>query len=149
VDALYLFRHSVYGDVEIRYSLRSLAKYAPYIRKVWIFGDWPAFLSDDASVIEHVPHSYVTRSGSFRTPVSNAFLMLYLSSLIPELDSEYLRFSDDYHCGERTICSGGWATRVTISRRTRRRTSAAVGSSKRIANSATSSPKTAGTGCWE
>jgi hypothetical protein len=42
VDALYLFRHSVYGDVEIRYSLRALAKHAPYIRKVWIFGDRPA-----------------------------------------------------------------------------------------------------------
>jgi hypothetical protein len=96
VDALYLFRHSVHGDVEIRYSLRSLAKFAPYIRKVWIFGDRPAFLSDDTSLIEHVPHSYITRSGSFRTPVTNFFLMLYLSSLIPDLDHEYLFFCDDF-----------------------------------------------------
>ena len=96
MDALYLFRHSVYGDVEIRYSLRSVAKYAPYIRKVWIFGDRPAFLSDDSSMIEHVPHSYITRTGSFRTPVTNFFLLLYLSSLIPDLDHEYLFFSDDF-----------------------------------------------------
>lgn len=96
MDALYLFRHSVHQDVEIRYSLRSLAKHAPYIRKVWIFGDRPAFLSDDTTRIEHVPHEYVARVGDFRTPVTNYFLMLYLSSLIPDLDHEYLRFSDDY-----------------------------------------------------
>jgi hypothetical protein len=71
--------------------------YAPYIRKVWVFGDRPAFLSDDASVIEHVPHSYITRSGSFRTPVTNFFLLLYLSSLIPDLDHEYLFFCDDFY----------------------------------------------------
>ncbi len=97
MDALYLFRHSVYGDVEIRYSLRSVAKYAPYIRKVWIFGDRPAFLSEETSLIEHVPHSYVTRSGNFRTPVTNFFLLLYLSSLIPDLDHEYLFFSVSAH----------------------------------------------------
>ena len=56
MDALYFFRHSVYGDVEIRYSLRSLNKYAPYIRKVWIFGDRPAFLSEEPFLIRHAPH---------------------------------------------------------------------------------------------
>jgi hypothetical protein len=102
MDALYLFRHSVYGDVEIRYSLRSLAKHAPYIRKVWIFGDRPAFLSEDTRLIEHVPHEYVARVGNFRTPVTNFFLMLYLSSLIPDLAHEYLQFSDDTSCCGRT-----------------------------------------------
>jgi hypothetical protein len=97
MDARYVFRHSVHGDVEIRYSLRSVAEYAPYIRKVWIFGDRLAFLSDDTSFVEHVPHSYITRSGSFRTPVTNFFLLLYLSSLIPDLDHEYLFFCDDFY----------------------------------------------------
>lgn len=96
MDALYLFRHSVHGDVEIRYSLRSLEKYAPYVRKVWIFGDRPEFLSDDTARVQHVPHEYVTRVGNFRTPVTNFFLMLYLSSLIPDLDHEYLLFCDDF-----------------------------------------------------
>jgi hypothetical protein len=27
MDALYVFRHSIHGDVEIRYSLRSLASW--------------------------------------------------------------------------------------------------------------------------
>ena len=57
MDALYLLRHSPNEDFEIRYSLRSLAKHAPHIGKVWIFGDRPAFLTDDTSIAEHVPHN--------------------------------------------------------------------------------------------
>ncbi len=78
MDALYVFRHSVYGDVEIRYSLRSVAKHAPYIRRVWIFGDRLGFTSDDPSLIEQIPHSYISRSGSFNTPVTSFFLLLYV-----------------------------------------------------------------------
>ena len=96
MDALYLFCHSVHGDVEIRYSLRSLDKYAPYIRKVWIFCDRPEFLTDDASLIQHVPHEYAARVGNFRTPVTNLFLQIFLSSLIPNLDHDYLLFCDDF-----------------------------------------------------
>jgi hypothetical protein len=75
MDALYVFRHSVHGDPEIRNSFRSVANYAPNIPKVWILGDRPAFLSDETSLIEHVPHSYITRSGSFRRPVISFFLL--------------------------------------------------------------------------
>jgi len=96
MDALYVFHHSVHRDLEIRYSLRSIQEYAPYIRKVWIFGDRPAFLSDDPALIQHVPHSYVTRIGHFRAPVTNFFQLLFLSSLIPDLDFEYLWFCDDF-----------------------------------------------------
>lgn len=96
MDALYLFRHSIYSDVEIRYSLRSLARHAPFIRKVWIFGDRPEFLTDDTTVVQHVPHEYIARAGHFRAPVTNFFLLMYLSSLIPDLDHEYLLFCDDY-----------------------------------------------------
>lgn len=96
MDALYLFRHSSFGDEELRYSLRSLRRHAPYIRKVWVFGDRPAFLSGDQSVIEHVPHSAIARIGDFPGPVTNFFQLIFLSSLIPELDPEYLRFSDDF-----------------------------------------------------
>ena len=59
MDALYVFKHSVHDDFEIRYSLRSIEKYAPYIRKVWIYGDKPSFIAEDTSLIEHIrmkPH---------------------------------------------------------------------------------------------
>lgn len=96
MDAVYLFRHSVFDDQEIRYSLRSIQKHLPCIRKVWIFGDRPAFLSDDTSIVEHVPQSAIARIADFPTPVTNFFHMMFLSSLIPELDAEYLLFCDDF-----------------------------------------------------
>ncbi|TVS20666.1 MAG: hypothetical protein EA424_02815, partial [Planctomycetaceae bacterium] len=40
----------------------------------WIFGDRPEFLSDETSLVQHVPHEYVTRVGKFRMPVTNFFL---------------------------------------------------------------------------
>ncbi len=51
---------------------------------------------DALYLFQHSVHADVARVGHFRTPVTNFFLLLYLSSLIPDLDHEYLRFSDDY-----------------------------------------------------
>jgi len=96
MDALFFFRHSDHEDAELRYALRGIAKHAPWIRKVWIFGDRPEFLSSDRSLIEHVPHEYVARIGKYRTPVTNFFLMFYLAYHIPELDPEILWFCDDF-----------------------------------------------------
>ena len=96
MDALYVFKHSPYDDFEIRHSLRSLDQFAPYIKKVWIYGDKPSFLSDDTSLVEHVPHEATSRVLGVKTPVTNMFLLLFLSSLIPELSFEYLFFSDDF-----------------------------------------------------
>jgi len=95
MDALFFLRHSVHEDFEIQHTLRGIAKYMPWIRKVWIFGDRPRFLSNDQTIIEHVPHEYLARIGRYRTPVTNSFIMGFLSSLIPDLDEEFLRFSDD------------------------------------------------------
>ncbi len=96
IDIVYLFRHSTNGDEEIRYSLRSVAKHLPFIRKVWIFGDRPEFISSDKSLIEHVPHAYLVPLFGFRTPVRSDFLMQFLASLIPELAPDFVRFADDY-----------------------------------------------------
>ena len=35
MDALYFLRHSRSADLEIRYSLRALARHLPGVRKVW------------------------------------------------------------------------------------------------------------------
>ena len=97
MDAVYIFRHSPFHDFEIRYSLRSLARYAPYIRKVWIFGDKPRFLSNDKTLIQHVPHEYTARVVGVQTPVTDFSMLMVLASLIPELGFEYLQWSDDHY----------------------------------------------------
>src|SRR5205814_4569364 len=85
LDIVYLFRHSKHGDREIRFSLRSVARHLPFIRKVWIFGDRPDFLSDDRAIVEHVPHEYIAPLLGCRIPVRNDFFLLALASLLPEL----------------------------------------------------------------
>jgi len=96
MDVLYLYKHSENDDFEIRHSLRSIAQHAPYIRKVWIYGDKPAFLTDDKSLVEHIPdNEYLARVLGIHPPITNTFLLLFLSSLIPDLSSEYLFFADD------------------------------------------------------
>jgi hypothetical protein len=97
MDALYLFRHGANDDFEVRHSLRSIDMHAPYIRKVWIFGDRPSFISDDVRIIEQVPQEYLARILGVKTPVANFFLLNFLASLIPDLAFEYLRFSDDFY----------------------------------------------------
>jgi len=96
MDIVYIFKHSPNQDLEIRHSLRSVERHAPYVRKVWIFGDRPAFISDDTSLIEHVAHEQITRAvPEMRLPVVNHFMSIVLSSMIPALSFEYLLFSDD------------------------------------------------------
>ncbi|MGA3066469.1 MAG: hypothetical protein ABSF29_06435 [Tepidisphaeraceae bacterium] len=96
MDALYIYKHSEHDDFEIRHSLRSIELHAPYFRKIWIYGDRPKFLSDDTSLIEHVPHSATAAIVGAKTPVANYFLLIFLSSLIPDLFFEYVLFSDDF-----------------------------------------------------
>ena len=96
VDIVYLFCHSRQGDEEIRYSLRSVAANLDCIRKVWIFGNRPQWLTDDRSLVEHVPHGYIAPLFGYQEPVRNDFLMLFLASLIPGVQFDFLRFSDDY-----------------------------------------------------
>lgn len=96
IDILYVFAHSPHGDEELRYSLRSVALGAPWVRKVWVFGDRPAWLSDDTNLVEHVPHEFIARLGRWKVPVRNHFLLVFLGSLIPELSSEFLFFCDDF-----------------------------------------------------
>ncbi len=96
MDAVYFLKHSQFEDFEIRYSLRSICTNLPWIRKVWIFGDRPKFLSHDASMVEHVPHEMLSPILRFPVPITNTFQLLVASSLIPELDPDFLMFSDDF-----------------------------------------------------
>lgn len=96
MDILYIYRRTTDEELELRYSLRSVAEFLPYIRKVWIFGDRPGFLCRHRLSIEHVPQEYTAGIGNYRLPVVNLFLQIFLGSLIPDLEPEFLLFADDY-----------------------------------------------------
>jgi hypothetical protein len=96
MDAFYSYRHSRHADEELRYSLRSVTKHLPWIRKVWIFGDRPRWLADRTDRIEHVSHDRVAWIAGVKTPVVNTFLMMYLAALLPQVHQEFLWFADDY-----------------------------------------------------
>jgi hypothetical protein len=96
MDALYVYKQSDNGDFEIRYSLRSLERHAPFVGKVWIYGDSPNFLATDRSLVECVPQESTSRVLDIGAPVTNFFLLMFLSSLIPALSFEYLFLSDDF-----------------------------------------------------
>jgi len=96
MDILYIYRRNSDEELELRYSLRSVARHLPWIRKVWIFGDRPQFLAENRAIVEHVPQHYTAAIGGYRLPVTNLFLQVFLGSLIPELAAEFLLFADDY-----------------------------------------------------
>ncbi|MFQ6230376.1 hypothetical protein [Nocardia sp. NPDC002869] len=96
MDVLYFLKHSPCDDLELKYSLRSVERYMPWVRRVVVFGDRPEWLAGPESGIFHVPHEAIAWIGPYRTPVTNWFLMFYLTALLPELDEEYIFFSDDF-----------------------------------------------------
>jgi len=96
MDITNIFKHSPNQDFELRHSLRSIDQHAPYIRKIWILGDRPSFLSDDKSLIEHVSEKDMAQLLGVELPINNFFLLMVLSSLIPDLSFEFLLFSDDF-----------------------------------------------------
>jgi hypothetical protein len=53
-------------------------------------------LSDDTTVIEHVPHSRMAKFDGSPVPIRNFFKMLFFALLIGDLSSEFLRFCDDF-----------------------------------------------------
>lgn len=95
MDALYFYKSSRHDGEELRYSLRSVQRHAPWLRRIFIVGDRPDFLADSDRVI-HVSYDSLCPTLGFKAPVTNGFLMLFVGSLIPELDFEFLHFCDDY-----------------------------------------------------
>ncbi|MCC9608122.1 hypothetical protein LOC69_19810 [Blastopirellula sp. JC733] len=96
MDIVYFLKHSSANDLEILISLRSVAKHFSDVGKVWIVGDRPTFLTDDTTIVEHIPHDYLAAPIRFQTPIVNQFQLLFASSLLPELTHEFLYFCDDY-----------------------------------------------------
>lgn len=95
MDAVYFFRHSGPADEELRYSIRSLIRHAPWIRRVFILGERPLWYVESDRVV-HVPWETVAPQFGFATPVRNGFLMFVAATAIPGLADEFLSLSDDF-----------------------------------------------------
>lgn len=95
MDVVIPFRHSSQDDEELRYTLRSYERHLKGLGKVWLLGDRPTWLTEDAAIIEHVPHEQLVRGFGFRTPVRSYFLLTFLGSVISELSPEYVQGMDD------------------------------------------------------
>ena len=95
IDAVWFFRHSVHKDEELRYSLRSVARHAPWVRRIFILGDRPAWLAESDRVI-HVPHEAVAGKFGLSTPIRNGFWLFVAATEIPGLAEDFLSMSDDF-----------------------------------------------------
>ncbi len=96
MDIVYIFQNSKQGNREVLYSLRSVAANLPWVRKVWILGDRPEFLTSDLRVAQHVSHQEIAWIARWRLPVRNNFILTFMASLIPGLSDEFIWFADDY-----------------------------------------------------
>lgn len=80
---------------ELKYSLRSLEQYAPWIRRVFIVTDnqTPAWLDTDNPRIRIVDHSEILPAESL--PCFNSQVIEYFLHRIPDLSEHFLYGNDD------------------------------------------------------
>lgn len=85
---------------EMMYSLRSLEKYAPWIRKIHIVtnGDFPEWLVEDHPKISRVSHTDIFPENAPLPSFSSMNIEMYLKN-IPDLAEHFLSFNDDFMLG--------------------------------------------------
>ncbi|MGK5448638.1 stealth family protein [Streptomyces radiopugnans] len=85
---------------ELKYSLRSLQMYAPFVRNVFIVtdGQTPAWLNRNAPGIKVIDHKEIFTDPS-ALPVFNSHAIGTQLHHIPELSDRYLYFNDDVFLG--------------------------------------------------
>ncbi len=85
---------------ELRYSLRSLEQYAPWIRTVHIVtaGERPAWLNVNHPKVRMVSHRAIFPEPS-HLPCFNAHAIEMHLHRIPELSEHFLAFNDDFFLG--------------------------------------------------
>lgn len=87
---------------ELRYSLRSLEKYAPWIRNIYVVtdGQVPSWLNLEASHLRIVKHSEIFQNKS-HLPVFSSPAIEWNLDNIPGLSDKFLYFNDDVFLGSR------------------------------------------------
>lgn len=78
---------SVWGNNEIRYSLRSIEKHLKNYRGLYIIGERPSFLKD----IVHIQHPDETRWKE-----TNIFKKVVRASIEPVISHDFMFFNDDH-----------------------------------------------------
>ena len=80
---------SKFNNAEMRYALRSIEKYCPWVRQVWVVGADPGFLN--TAFVKYVPAADV------HTHCKDANLIHKIETVcrMPELSEEFLVCSDD------------------------------------------------------
>jgi len=82
---------------ELRYSLRSVAKYAPWVRKIYVVTNCnpPKWLAEDPRV-EFVPHEDVFQTASDCLPTFSSHSIEACLANIPGLAEHFVYFNDDF-----------------------------------------------------
>jgi hypothetical protein len=89
---------------ELRYSLRSVAMYAPWVRRIHIVTDEqiPSWLNLDHPKIRVIDHKEIFSDPSV-LPVFNSHAIESQLHHIPDLAEHYLYFNDDFFIGRRVF----------------------------------------------
>ncbi|XP_055624663.1 N-acetylglucosamine-1-phosphotransferase subunits alpha/beta [Toxorhynchites rutilus septentrionalis] len=109
-DQLFLERLKLYSDSrdkaryddknELKYSLRSLEKYAPWVRKVYIVtnGQIPFWLNLDCPKIQLIQHSDIADEEAILPTFSSTAIETFIHR-IPGLSKNFLYLNDDIFLG--------------------------------------------------
>eukprot|EP00753_Platysulcus_tardus_P022196 PLAT9421.1.p1 GENE.PLAT9421.1~~PLAT9421.1.p1 ORF type:complete len:787 (+),score=197.13 PLAT9421.1:32-2362(+) len=97
-DALNTYRFK--DNNELRYSIRSVLKFAPWVRNIYVVtnGQAPNWLNTSHPRVRLVPHSTFFRNTSHLPTFSSPAIEANLH-LIPGLSKEFLYFNDDVFLG--------------------------------------------------
>lgn len=86
MDILYTYKEN--GGLELRYSLRSIAKYGRNVGRVFVIGDVPSFVSGRVTCIAH--------QAPYRSKEKNIMDAIVHAVHFAGLGEEFLRSSDDH-----------------------------------------------------
>jgi hypothetical protein len=89
---------------ELRYSIRSIFKYAPWINNIYVVTDnqIPDWLDNNCSKIKIIDHREIFRNPNF-LPTFNSMAIEANLHRIPNLSEHFLYFNDDMFLGDRCL----------------------------------------------
>lgn len=88
MDILYVYKSNKNGDLELKYSLRSIDSFAVNVGNVYIVGDKPDYLSDK---VIHIPHK--SKFGAKEKNIADAIKYALDNS---DISDDFLLSSDDH-----------------------------------------------------
>lgn len=88
MDIVYILgRGSIANNLELRYSMRSLERYCQDLGKIYVVGEQPEFISDDAHIIAE---------DQFKKPWQNALHKMREACKDERISDEFLLMNDDF-----------------------------------------------------